>query len=158
MELDSPGGWWRAGSLRSPWPGVSVSLCVSVSLTFCLSKRPLYVGVCGAATCGGQARAGVGGARPWFPGSWTQRAFSLPARLTSPTPPSSALLITLAPALPHASVKVLQKLSLGFFQSGADAVRSVYSRKQERESDLCVPGSLSPRKPSFRWMGWWPGS
>ena len=109
------GGW---GPLRSPWPGVSVSLCVSVSLTLRLSKRPLCVGVCGAATRGGQARAGEWeGARPWFPGFWTQRAFSLPARPTSPTPPSSALLITLAPALPHTSMRVLLELALGFFQS-----------------------------------------
>ena len=76
------------------------------------------------------------GARPWFPGSWTQRAFSLPAPSpahTSPTLPSSALLIALAPALPQASVKVVQELSLEFFQSGADGVRSVYSREQEME-------------------------
>lgn len=52
---------------------------------------------------------------------------------TSPTLPSSALLIAPAPALPHASVKVLQELSLDFFQSGADGVRSVYSREQEME-------------------------
>lgn len=62
-----------------------------------------------------------------------QRAFSLPVRPTSPTPPSSALLITLAPTLPHVPMKVLQKLSLGFFQSGADGVRRVYSGAQERE-------------------------
>ena len=116
-------GW---GPLRSPWPGVSVSLCVSVLLTLRLSKRPLCVDVCGAATRGGQARAGRWeGARPWFPGFWTQRAFSLPARPTSPTPPSSALLISLAPALPHTSLKVLLELSLVFFQSGTDGVSSV---------------------------------
>lgn len=90
MELDSPGGWWRAGSLRSPWPGVSVSLCVSVSLTFCLSKRPLCVGVCGAATCGGQARAGVGGQGRGFPAPGLKGPFlCLPA---SPHPPHPALL------------------------------------------------------------------
>ena len=116
-------GW---GPLRSPWPGVSVSLSVSVLLTLRLSKRPLCVDVCGAATRGGQARAGRWeGARPWFPGFWTQRAFSLPARPPSPTLPSSALLISLAPALPNTSVKVLLELSLVFFQSGTDGVRSL---------------------------------
>lgn len=134
MELHFPGVWWRWGPPRSPWPGVSVSLCVSVSLTLRLSKQSLCVGVCRAATRGGQARAGRWeGARLWFPGFWTQRAFSLPARPTSPTPPSSALLITPAPALPHTSMKVLLELSLGCLQSGADGVRSMCPGEKVRE-------------------------
>ena len=93
-------GW---GPLRSPWPGVSVSLCVSVLLTLRLSKRPLCVDVCGAATRGGQARAGRWeGARPWFPGFWTQRAFP-GVGMVSPAP----ALVLLEPVAVTASILVM---------------------------------------------------
>lgn len=124
------------GLLRSPWPGVSVSLCVSVSLTLPFSKQPLCVGVCGAATLRGQARArGVvkGRARPWFSRLLDSKGlFSacLP-HLTRPTQLYSSDHSGLCPA--PCFYENFAGLSLGFFQSGADGMRSVCTREEMKE-------------------------
>lgn len=100
---------WGASEVSLAW-GLCESLCLC--LTHPSSLKAALVCWClrSCHTQGpGSGEGGVvkGRARPWFPGSWTQRAFSLPVRPTSPTPPSSALLIAMAPALPHASMKIL---------------------------------------------------
>lgn len=76
------------------------------------------------------ARLGRGGHGPGFPAPGLKGPFLCLTRPTSPTPPNSALLIALVPALPHAFMKVLLVLSLGFFQCGADGVRSVCTREK----------------------------
>lgn len=115
--LGFPGRW---GPPRSPWPGVSVSLCLA---HLGLSKRPLCVGVCGAATRRGQARAGAGVAAVSRLLD-SKGLFSAP-RPTLPTPPRCALLMAVASGLPYTFLDVLLELVLGFFQFGANDVRRV---------------------------------
>lgn len=118
--------------LRSPWPGVSVSLCLSVSLTLPFSKRPLCVGVCRAATLRGQAGVGGGGGEGEGKAVVSRLLDSkglfsaCPPHLTHPTQLYSPDRSGSCPALGFYENFV--GLSLEFSQSGADGMRSVRER------------------------------
>lgn len=109
------GGW---GPPRSPLPGVSVSLCVSVSLTL-LSQSCPCVSVFAKLPHFG-ARLLRGGGRSRFPRLLDSKGLFSPACPTSPpTPPGCALLTALASVPPHTSTNTFAStLSVGVLRCG----------------------------------------
>lgn len=124
------GGW---GPPRSPWPGVSVSLCLSVSLTLVSQSCPCVSVFAEPPHLG--ARLLRGGGRSRFPQLLDSKGLFSPAGSTSSTPPSSALLTALASARPHFH-QPLRVPSVGALHCGSDAALWGAS--------LRFPGSLGP--------------
>lgn len=122
VELSSIGLWWRVGTseVSFAW-GLCESLCLCLPHRT-LSKLPLCVSVCEAATLWGQALRGEGGGRSRFPQLLDSKGLFSPACPTSSTPPGSALLTALASAPPHTSINTLQALSVGVLHCGSVGV------------------------------------
>lgn len=132
------GGGWEPP--RSPLPGVSVSLCVSVSLTVlsqscpCVSvfaKLPHF----GARLLRGGGGGGWGG-RSRFPRLLDSKGLFSPACPTSSTPPGSALLTALASVPPHTSTNTFASTLCGSpplweVQEGAFTFRRIWAQEAE---------------------------
>lgn len=112
VELSSIRIWRRVGTSQVSFArGLCESLCLCLPHRT-LSKLPLCVSVCKAATLWGQAPQGRGG-RSRFPQLLDSKGLFSPACPTSSTPPGSALLTALASAPPHTSTNTFASTLCG---------------------------------------------